>query len=547
MRGRTQHRIKAYSERRDELLNKLQNYDPNAPHAALDSRWNAVEAAIKRGESRDSIEKFFDRFRAGADVQNRATARQAKHALMRKTAANVLKVAQDYGEVNYSELALLIKSGDIGGAYNEAKNLAKSVANVKKQETALGVLIPDVHNWHKVATMEELNAVYNAVESKLAQWASFTLEQQAKKLHFEAYDFLGGNKNNVQTKYPNTWKISQSAYIKKLNDVNNLLELKAAKLKLKEMFQYSKEHPNAKVFAKIVADMKNLISSKADIATIKKEMAIASSEYKKRLSADATRASKKANKNNVKFDDDAYSAERKDAALWSTKKDALGLYDKKNGDAYFRPFAEKDWAKWSENERDVAYLYTSGSSYINEPLYTTYYGTKKGLKGEIRDSWADINTLTKMIDESTPFTRDVWLNRGASAGEFMGQFGLDLNNYTSDTSGLIGVCGEQKPFMSTAHSKSWGFVDNGGTATARVVYNIYCPKGTKGIYTEPYSAYGNGGRGWDGIAKAPLGNELEVILQRGTKLRVTKAECKNGQWFIDMEIIEQPSKLPHQP
>lgn len=152
-----------------------------------------------------------------------------------------------------------------------------------------------------------------------------------------------------------------------------------------------------------------------------------------------------------------------------------------------------------------------------------------------------------MIDESTPFTRDVWLNRGASKGEFMGQFGLDLDNFTSNPNVLIGSIGEQKPFMSTAHARSWGFVDDGEEATRSVVYNIYCPKGTKGIYTEPYSHYGNGGRNWDGKTKAPLENEVEVILQRGTRLRVTKAEYKNGQWFIDMEVIEQPIKLPNQP
>jgi len=73
------------------------------------------------------------------------------------------------------------------------------------------------------------------------------------------------------------------------------------------------------------------------------------------------------------------------------------------------------------------------------------------------------------------------------------------------------------------------------------------PQGTKGIYTGPYSAFGTGGRNWDGKSKSALGKEVEVILQRGTKFRVIDAEYKNGQWFIDMEIIEQPKKYPNQP
>lgn len=110
--------------------------------------------------------------------------------------------------------------------------------------------------------------------------------------------------------------------------------------------------------------------------------------------------------------------------------------------------------------------------------------------------------------------------------------------------------GEQKPFMSTGHTKSWGFVNDGKKATASVVYNIYCPKGTKGIYTEPYSCYGamgSSGHTWDGVTKLDVCKEVEVILQRGTKFRVTKAEYKGGKWFIDMEVIEQPVKMPNIP
>ena len=114
----------------------------------------------------------------------------------------------------------------------------------------------------------------------------------------------------------------------------------------------------------------------------------------------------------------------------------------------------------------------------------------------------------------------------------------------------MGAIGEQKAFTSTAHSKSWGFVNDGKKAKASVVYNIYCPKGTKGIYTEPYSCYGamgSSGHTWDGVTKLDVCKEVKVILQRGTKFRVTKAEYKGGQWFIDMEVIEQPVKMPNVP
>ena len=481
-------------------------------------------------------------------IKNRWAEREKKHTLIKKTADNVLKVATDYGEVDYSKLQQYIAAGNLTAMQSEAKIVAKSVAAVKKQEQTLSTLIPDAHGWHKQFTMNELQKVYDAVKSKLDSLSSLTLEEQAKKLQFEIKYVADPSKYKAGAIKYQTWEVSQSAYIKELASVNYKIDYNAQAEILDEIDKWSKQHPKSLKVKSLLDKATAAWSAKGDMLTIKAKVAAAKAEMDKRIAEQARRDAKKIAKNGgAAFGADAYSKVRKDSALWSNKKDKRGLYDRENGDAYFRQFAEEDWKRWNENEKDVAYLYTSGSSYINEPTYTTYYSTKYGLKGEVRDSWKDINTLTKMINESTPFTRDVWLNRGAGKGEFMGQFGLDLDNYTSNPNGLVGSIGEHKPFMSTAHSKSWGFVDNGKEASRSVVYNIYCPKGTKGIYTEPYSAFGNMGRNWDGKTKAPLANEVEVILQRGTRLRVIKAEYKNGQWFIDMEVIEQPTKLPNQP
>ena len=519
------------------------------------------------------------------DIKARAAERQKKHALIRKTADNVLKVASDYGEVDYSKLKQFITEGNLTAMQAESKIIAKMVSSIKKQEIALSDLIPDVHIWHKQFSMAELEAVHDAVKKKLDDLSGLSLQKQADKLTFEIKYVADPSKYKYgAVKYP-TWEVSQSAYLKKLDEVTYKIDVKQVKDQLDVVQAWSLNHPKSKKVADLLADAQYSIDNEEDLFIIKQKAQLAINEHQKRLAEQARRDAKKASKN-ISFDADAYSQERKDAAVWTKDKDRYGLYDRKSGDSYFRKFAEDDWRRWDDNEKDVAYLYTSGSSYINEPTYTTYYSTKYGLKGEIRDSWKDINTLTKMIDESTPFTRDVWLNRGASVGEFKGQFGISLqdleyefNKLKNDlyrkkinsfplsqtidykaiekecydeinseiTKRLQGSVGEQKPFMSTAHSKSWGFVDNGEEATANVVYNIYCPKGTKGIYTEPYSAFGNGGRYWDGKSKNAVKNEVEVILQRGTRLRITKLEYKGGQWFIDMEVIEQPIKIANQP
>lgn len=138
---------------------------------------------------------------------------------------------------------------------------------------------------------------------------------------------------------------------------------------------------------------------------------------------------------------------------------------------------------------------------------------------------------------STPFTLDVWLNRGASSGVFSGQFGIDLYSCRNNPDMLKGKIGEQKAFMSTAHSK-WGFVDDGKEAKRDVVYNIFCPKGTKGIYTEPYSAFCFGGRNWNGKDITPLQNEVEVILQSPPDFELSKPSIKMVSGLLIWRLLD---------
>lgn len=490
-----------------------------------------------------TLEKAAQRHKARTDEQAEAIrlawARRVKrNDAIKLNAEGIAKLAADFGEApSLTALRKAIADGDLTAMQAETRAIGRAIASIRKQEKALGDLIPDAHKWHKQFTMAELQSAHKAVESKLAQWANLSLEEQKKKLEFEAYNFLGGNMNNVQMRYK-TWEVSQAAYIRRLNEIDEILEWGELKEILKEAEKFS---TRSSEYRKLLGMLSDSIANKDkkrayDIVTkINAKLTSLQNAKIQRAEGDSAAGT------------GAFSATRKNKALWSNKKDKHGLYDRTSGDRYFRKFAEDDWARWTENEKDVAYLYTDGSSYINEPLYTTYLSTKYGVHGEVRDSWEDINTLTKIIQESKPFTRDVWLNRGASAGEFMGQFGLNLDDYIGKEGKLVGAVGEQKPFMSTAHSKSWGFVDDGGKAIRSVVYNLYCPKGTKGIYTEPYSKFGNGGRNWDGKTKHKLDRELEVILQRGSKLRVTKAVYENGIWFIDMDVIGQPYLLsdPH--
>ena len=555
----------------------------------LFERYYAIRYAIKDKKSASEIASLFDRFKRGYQTKLAWTDR--------KVAMNVMKVAANYGETDVSSVLSALKSANYTLARKEAKTLANAISAIKKDELSLSALIPDVNKWHKQFTSQELHGVYDAVEAKLAQWQSLTLEKQASKLQFEAVDFLGGNMHGVQQKYA-TWKVSQAAYLKKLDEVNTAIDWININKAYSDVKGYSTQ---SKVYHKILFDLKNaMVAQDKDLA---KQLLKEAEDKRDSLIQLKTKRAVNKNNGSIPFDANAYSKARKDVALWARDADTA--------DDYFRPFAEADWKRWTQNEKEVAFNYTSGSSYINEPLYKSYLSTKYGVHGEIRDSWKDINTLSSMIEKSKPFTRDVWLNRGASIDEFFGQFGerlisdraieikyeniarelkekkeelrwemnnrkiktlqskiddlqkqldtVDISNIiTSDLSKIIGKEGLNKPFMSTAHTKGYGFVGSGeNKVTSHCVYNIYCPKGTKGIYTEPYSRYGrlwDDGYKWDGKdGTHSYGGsmELEVVLQRGTRFRVTKVQRQfnNGEfrWFIDIEVIDQPTPITNIP
>jgi hypothetical protein len=119
-------------------------------------------------------------------------------------------------------------------------------------------------------------------------------------------------------------------------------------------------------------------------------------------------------------------------------------------------------------------------------------------------------------------------------------FGIDINDFYLPEAELAAKLLDTEPiehaFLSTGVAKGKGLNTSGG-----IVLNIYAPKGTKMMYVEPFSAFGNGsGRSWDGISpQSTIGSEAEMLVQRGTKFRVKKVEKSGGTIYIDVDVIEQ--------
>ena len=476
----------------------------------LFERYYAIRYAIKEKKSASEIASLFDRFKRGYQTKLAWTDR--------KIAMNVMKVAANYGETDVSAVLSALKSADYTLARKEAKTLANAISAIKKDELSLSVLIPDINKWHKQFSSQELHGVYDAVEAKLAQWQSLTLEKKASKLQFEAVDFLGGNMHGVQQKYA-TWKVSQAAYLKKLDEVNTAIDWININKAYADVKGYSTQ---SKVYHKILFDLKNaMVAQDKDLA--KQLIQEAQDKKNSLIQLKAKRAANKGGNGSIPFDADAYSQARKDAAVWAKNtKDADDILRAKCGEV---------WRNATDEEKNAIFGYTSSYHNINEPLRgLTYYGsaadTQLGL---------DRIPLMESIINKSYYDKDIWLQRGGGMVELK-KYGL--SNYASATDAeimaLVGKEGTEGAFTSAGVAKGKGLGGN-------VITNIYAPRGTKMMYAEPYSSFGNGsGRSWDGIAKqSTFGSESEIILQRGTTFRVTKVEKSGNTWYIDVEVINQ--------
>lgn len=472
----------------------------------LFERYYAIRYAIKDKKSASEIASLFDRFKRGYQTKLAWTDR--------KVAMNVMKVAANYGETDVSSVLSALKSANYTLARKEAKTLANAISAIKKDELSLSALIPDVNKWHKQFTSKELHGVYDAVEAKLAQWQSLTLEQQAKKLQFEAIDFLGGNMHGVQQKYA-TWKVSQAAYLKKLDEVKTAIDWVNINKAYADVKGYKTQ---SKIYHKLIYDLEHAMLAKDK--TLAEQLLYEAKQKKETL----INAKAKRNAKNVVFDTDQFSQSRKDAAVW----------DKGNGakaDKALIDTASKQWIAATEKEKDFTYEYTHYYCDVNEPLQGRKYDNYQTKERFIEK----VNNITSYI-EKNELPTDMWFTRGDDGMKVIESrikfAGGSMPNNLQD---LVGMEMQEGGFMSTGSRKGKGF------NTRSVIMNIYAPKGTKAAYVEPFSAFGCGDkRSWDGVSRfSTYSSEHETLFQRGTRMRITKVYEEGGKTYIDCEVIGQ--------
>lgn len=279
------------------------------------------------------------------------------------------------------------------------------------------------------------------------------------------------------------------------------------------------------------------------------------------------------------FSPDAYG-KRKDEA-WEKR-----FTDKYKADKYYRPLLDKDWDTLTEEEKFAVWQYTHNSHPINRPLsgyngkwgrsnyvgvdkvkwdnengnYDAILSTKTFQKeyanavspsygGQIRNYQDVVAELTTGIEKSG-MQSDVFLVRGSNVNGLAGLLEGDIISF-EDAEQLLNS-GDIETLLSKVRGKrfqshsfmSTGIADGTGLG-GQIAYKIYVPSGTKAIYAEPASYYGNTISGEQiyksGASYSGVGGEAEIIIQRGTTFRITEIE-KTGynSYEVRMEVVDQP-------
>lgn len=199
----------------------------------------------------------------------------------------------------------------------------------------------------------------------------------------------------------------------------------------------------------------------------------------------------------------------------------------KDADKFHRPQTMEYWDKWTQDEIMAIFNYTDSSWPFNRPLRENK---------EITDN---IKTLMKALDK-TSLKENTTVVRGVNRQGFYSLMNVEdvkIEDIVANKNAYIGQKVVDKGFVSTGVNKTGGF--NG----REVIYEIRCPKGTKGAYVEPFSALGKSGDGfyWDGKSfsdKLSEGGENEFLIQAGTPMKILDIDYLNKEQERVKVILE---------
>ena len=201
-------------------------------------------------------------------IRKKWAERSKKYQLITKMANNVLKVAQEYPEIDLTALQSFIDKRNIASMNTEARTVAKQLSDIKKRERAITDLIPDAHDWIKQFTIADLEKAHGSISKTLQRWDwDFNSMDSLKKIQGSLKYEVGWMETKGK-KYA-TWQVSRDAYQRKLALVEHRIEMLEVKDDIASQLKFvagSKSKP-ANL---LVQEFNDLFSSdNTDIAVLK--------------------------------------------------------------------------------------------------------------------------------------------------------------------------------------------------------------------------------------------------------------------------------------
>jgi ADP-ribosyltransferase exoenzyme len=183
---------------------------------------------------------------------------------------------------------------------------------------------------------------------------------------------------------------------------------------------------------------------------------------------------------------------------------------------------EGSFKQHSFNEKSESKLLSAKPEDFDSGIVTSYTGNLAGAVNEhLRETNGSPDDATERLDESmSTLQQDTLLFRGIPPSAF-GVTALPRPEQESELKALIGSVKRDYGFMSTSYSSA-----SPPSTNTRVLLKIKAPKGTKALFAQPYSSFGE---------------EQEVLLGRGQQIKVENVTpvSKNGtvQFVVTVRIL----------
>lgn len=258
---------------------------------------HALQVAEKRHAERTTEQEEAIRKRAEEREQQ-----LQEYDLLKKQSGNILNVAKDYGEVDYTDFENTLDSVKSNAIYHNDEMAAlkakmqATISQIQQQkaaEKALSDIIPDVHQWHKQFTIEELQKTKDSVTTTIDNWLKkygYTSLDE-KPSHAKAKLELEIT-NVVSSKKYSTWQVAESSYKKMLKPVADKVVFEQLS---NDLASYASFKTKSTAYKSLLQQMSDAIANKDKIAA-----QIASDELKKKQQSLTASQSKSVADKNIK-------------------------------------------------------------------------------------------------------------------------------------------------------------------------------------------------------------------------------------------------------